>query len=75
MTVESVCANTTLSRIISMVEEAEGAKFPIQTLVDKVTYVFVRAFAYNGALIPVAVGVLCPAFGLSSVFMLPTRCV
>ncbi|GAA3874305.1 heavy metal translocating P-type ATPase [Celeribacter arenosi] len=38
-----VGADTTLSQIIRMVEEAQGAKLPIQTLVDKITYWFVPA--------------------------------
>ena len=36
-----VGADTVLSQIIRMVEEAQGAKLPIQGLVDRVTYVFV----------------------------------
>ncbi|GAB5377807.1 MAG: hypothetical protein AcusKO_42690 [Acuticoccus sp.] len=36
-----VGADTVLSQIIKMVEAAQGAKLPIQALVDKVTYVFV----------------------------------
>ncbi|MBP1804876.1 heavy metal translocating P-type ATPase [Rubellimicrobium aerolatum] len=36
-----VGADTVLSRIIRMVEEAQGAKLPIQALVDRVTGVFV----------------------------------
>ncbi|OOY13115.1 copper-translocating P-type ATPase [Thioclava marina] len=34
-------ADTVLARIIAMVEEAQGAKLPVQALVDKVTRVFV----------------------------------
>ncbi|WP_395021368.1 heavy metal translocating P-type ATPase [Dongia sp.] len=36
-----VGADTVLAQIIRMVEQAQGAKLPIQALVDKVTYVFV----------------------------------
>ncbi len=36
-----VGADTVLSQIIRMVGEAQGAKLPIQALVDRVTYVFV----------------------------------
>ncbi|MDP2737387.1 MAG: heavy metal translocating P-type ATPase [Pseudorhodobacter sp.] len=36
-----VGADTTLAQIIRMVEQAQGAKLPIQALVDKVTGVFV----------------------------------
>ncbi len=38
-----VGGDTTLSQIIRMVEEAQGAKLPIQALVDRVTYWFVPA--------------------------------
>jgi cation transport ATPase len=39
----SVGADTMLSRIIRMVEAAQGGKLPIQALVDKVTLWFVPA--------------------------------
>jgi P-type Cu+ transporter len=38
-----VGAETTLSRIMAMVEEAQGAKLPIQALVDRITLWFVPA--------------------------------
>ncbi len=38
-----VGADTTLSQIVRMVEDAQGAKLPIQALVDRVTYWFVPA--------------------------------
>lgn len=38
-----VGADTTLSQIIRLVEQAQGAKLPIQSLVDKVTRYFVPA--------------------------------
>lgn len=38
-----VGADTTLAKIIRMVEEAQGAKLPIQAMVDKVTLWFVPA--------------------------------
>ncbi|MEM9630838.1 MAG: heavy metal translocating P-type ATPase [Pseudomonadota bacterium] len=38
-----VGADTTLSKIVRMVEEAQGAKLPIQGLVDKITLWFVPA--------------------------------
>lgn len=36
-------ADTVLSRIIALVEEAQGQKLPVQALVDKVTRIFVPA--------------------------------
>jgi Cu+-exporting ATPase len=41
---------TVLARIVKMVEEAQGAKLPIQALVDKVTAVFVPAVLGAAAL-------------------------
>ncbi|MBW6418052.1 heavy metal translocating P-type ATPase [Celeribacter sp. PS-C1] len=40
---EKVGADTMLAQIIRMVEEAQGAKLPIQSMVDKVTMYFVPA--------------------------------
>ncbi|WP_193175421.1 heavy metal translocating P-type ATPase [Oricola nitratireducens] len=45
-----VGADTTLSQIIRMVEEAQGAKLPIQGLVDKITLWFVPAVMTIAAL-------------------------
>ncbi len=45
-----VGADTTLAQIISMVEEAQGAKLPIQGLVDKITLWFVPAVMAAAAL-------------------------
>ncbi|MFU8897753.1 MAG: heavy metal translocating P-type ATPase [Roseinatronobacter sp.] len=41
MTVSHTGADTVLSQIIRMVESAQGAKLPVQALVDRVTMVFV----------------------------------
>jgi Cu+-exporting ATPase len=41
MLARAVGSETTLSKIVTMVEDAQGTKLPIQALVDKVTYVFV----------------------------------
>ena len=51
---QAVGADTMLSRIIRMVEAAQGGKLPIQALVDKVTLWFV----------PVVIGVALLTFGL-----------
>jgi Cu+-exporting ATPase len=45
-----VGADTTLSQIIRMVEEAQGAKLPIQGLVDRITLWFVPAVMLVAAL-------------------------
>ncbi|MEC9402792.1 MAG: heavy metal translocating P-type ATPase, partial [Pseudomonadota bacterium] len=45
-----VGADTTLSQIIRMVEEAQGAKLPIQGLVDRITLWFVPAVLLVAAL-------------------------
>ncbi len=46
----AVGANTMLARIIAMVEEAQGAKLPIQALADKVVIWFVPAVMAAAAL-------------------------
>ena len=38
-----VGADTVLAQVIGMVEQAQGAKLPIQGLVDRITYYFVPA--------------------------------
>lgn len=53
-TATRVGADTTLSQIIRMVEEAQGAKLPIQGLVDKITLWFVPAVMIVAALTVVA---------------------
>lgn len=47
---EKVGADTVLAQIIQMVERAQGAKLPIQALVDKVTMWFVPAVMLAAAL-------------------------
>ncbi|HBQ35630.1 MAG TPA: heavy metal translocating P-type ATPase, partial [Rhodobacteraceae bacterium] len=46
----NVGADTVLAQIIQMVEQAQGAKLPIQGLVDKITGVFVPAVLVAAAL-------------------------
>lgn len=43
-------ADTVLARIVAMVEQAQGAKLPIQALVDRVTRIFVPAVLVIAAL-------------------------
>jgi len=50
MRATAVGADTVLSQIIRMVEQAQGSKLPIQTLVDKVTLWFVPAVMAAAAL-------------------------
>ena len=50
--------DTVLARIIRMVEEAQGAKLPVQALVDRITAVFV----------PVVMGLAALAFALWMIF-------
>ncbi|KZL12608.1 Copper-transporting P-type ATPase [Pseudovibrio axinellae] len=52
-----VGSDTVLSQIIQMVEQAQGAKLPIQGLVDKITFRFVPAVIIS-ALLTVGVWVL-----------------
>jgi Cu2+-exporting ATPase/Cu+-exporting ATPase len=56
-------ADTMLSRIIKIVEEAQGSKAPIQALADKVAAVFVPAVL----LISLATFVLWLAFGIPTI--------
>ncbi|MDB6182328.1 heavy metal translocating P-type ATPase [Paracoccus fistulariae] len=51
-------ADTTLSRIVQMVEEAQAGKLPVQALVDRVTRVFV----------PVVIGLALLTFALWMIF-------
>lgn len=63
-----VGADTALARIVRMVEEAQGAKLPIQSLVDQVTAWFVPA-VFAVAAVTVAVWLLFgpdPAFALAN---------
>lgn len=50
MTITKVGKDTLLAQIIHMVEQAQGAKLPIQALVDKVTGVFVPVVMATAAL-------------------------
>ena len=58
---EKVGAETTLASIIRMVEAAQGAKLPIQALVDRVTQFFVPAVMAIAAATFVAWLLLAPA--------------
>ncbi|MCE7029724.1 heavy metal translocating P-type ATPase [Jiella avicenniae] len=64
-TAEKVGAETTLSQIIRMVQAAQGAKLPIQALVDRVTMVFVPAVMAAAALTFVAWLAFAPAPALA----------
>lgn len=60
-----VGADTVLSQIIRMVEEAQGAKLPIQTLVDRVTLYFVPAVIATAVLTFIAWLVFAPSPALA----------
>ena len=60
-----VGAETTLAQIIRMVEEAQGAKLPIQGLVDRITLWFVPAVLATAALTVLVWLLLGPAPALS----------
>jgi Cu+-exporting ATPase len=60
-----VGADTTLSQIIRMVEEAQGAKLPIQGLVDRITLWFVPAVMAIAALTVLAWLLLGPSPALT----------
>jgi len=61
-----VGARTVLAQIIRLVEAAQGAKLPIQALVDRVTHWFVPAVLGVAALTFVAWLTLGPLFGVVS---------
>ena len=61
----AVGADTMLARIIAMVEQAQGAKLPIQALVDRVTLFFVPAVMGIAALTFLAWVILGPAPALT----------
>ncbi len=63
--VDKVGADTTLASIIRMVEDAQGAKLPIQALVDRVTQWFVPAILAIAAVTFVAWLALGPQPALS----------
>jgi len=60
-----VGADTTLSQIVRMVEQAQGAKLPIQSLVDRITLWFVPAVMSAAALTVLAWLVFGPAPALT----------
>ncbi len=69
LTAQAVGADTVLARIIEMVQAAQGAKLPIQALVDRVTGVFVP-IVIGIAVLAVAVWLLVgpdPVLGLALV--------
>ncbi len=69
LTATAVGAETVLARIVEMVQAAQGAKLPIQALVDRVTGVFVP-IVIGIAVLAVAVWLLLgpdPALGLALV--------
>lgn len=57
---ERVGADTTLSQIIRMVEDAQGAKLPIQGLVDRITLWFVPAVMAVAAVTVLVWGLIGP---------------
>ena len=65
MRATAVGADTVLSQIIRMVEQAQGSKLPIQTLVDKVTLWFVPAVMAAAALTFIVWLIAGPAPALS----------
>ncbi len=66
-TATGVGAETMLARIISMVEDAQGSKAPVQNLADKVAAVFVPAVLALAALVFLLwLGIGTPALGFKS---------
>ncbi|MGL4811851.1 MAG: heavy metal translocating P-type ATPase, partial [Beijerinckiaceae bacterium] len=65
MQAERVGADTVLARIIAMVEQAQGAKLPIQALADRITAIFVPAVLGIAALTFTAWMLLGPPPALS----------
>ncbi|WP_444666160.1 heavy metal translocating P-type ATPase [Cereibacter changlensis] len=63
MRVTKVGADTVLSRIIAMVEEAQGAKLPVQALVDRITLRFVPVVMATAALTVIGWLVFGPGIG------------
>ena len=67
MKATAVGADTALARIVAMVEEAQGAKLPIQQLVDRVTAVFVPVVMVLAALTFLAWLILAGSLSLALV--------
>lgn len=63
--VDAAGADTVLARIVSMVEQAQGSKLPVQALVDKITLWFVPAVMLAAALTGMLWWFLSPDTGLS----------
>ncbi|MBV7408238.1 heavy metal translocating P-type ATPase [Maritimibacter sp. DP1N21-5] len=65
VTATRVGADTTLAQIVRMVEQAQGAKLPIQSVVDRITRVFVPAVMGIAALTIVVWFVVGPSPALA----------
>lgn len=69
VTVSAVARDSTLARVVQLVEQAQGAKAPVQQAVDR----FSRVYTPSVVVLAIAVAAIPPIFGLGAPIVWITR--